>query len=89
MSENWRAQQREHLFFTWTAQRGVQGLEIVDAEGARFLSPDGVWRWDLESQVYNVNAGHKNEHIVERMKAQLDALPACGPHALVPWHARD
>lgn len=88
---NWQATQRERLFFTWSTQAGAegppQGFEIVDAKGAKFLSPDGVWRWDLESQVYNVNAGHKHPHIIERMKAQLDAVPACAPHALLPVRA--
>lgn len=84
---DWQAQQREHLFFTWAAQRGVDGMEICDAKGARFQIADGRWMWDLESQVYNVNAGHKHPHISDRMKSQIDSLPACAPHAVLPIRA--
>ena len=32
--QDWQARQREHLFFTWSAQRGKSGMQITDAEGA-------------------------------------------------------
>ena len=85
--QDWRATQREHLFFTWSVQRGTDGMEIQDAKGARFMDGEGRWVWDLESQVYNVNAGHKHPHIIERMKAQIELLPACAPKALLPIRA--
>lgn len=84
---DWQETQRQHLFFTWSAQGPTQGFEVADADGARFKAGDGRWRWDLESQVYNVNVGHKHPHVVERMKAQLDSIPACAPHALLPIRA--
>ena len=46
--------QRDHLFFTWTAQRGARPLTITAAEGARFCTAEHGWLWDLESQTYNV-----------------------------------
>ncbi|NVB37637.1 aminotransferase class III-fold pyridoxal phosphate-dependent enzyme [Pseudenhygromyxa sp. WMMC2535] len=79
--------QRAHLFFTWSAQRGAKGLEITDAAGARFEVAGKGWVWDLESQVYNVNAGHKHPHIQQRMIAQIQALPACAPAAVLPIRA--
>jgi taurine--2-oxoglutarate transaminase len=84
---DWQAQQREHLFFTWSVQSSAAGMDIRDASGARFQLADGRWIWDFESQVYNVNAGHKHPHISQRMKDQIDALPACAPHALLPIRA--
>lgn len=79
--------QGAHLFFTWTAQQDHRPLTIDRAEGARFHTPEHGWLWDLESQVYNVNAGHGQRHIEERMIAQIRALPAAGPNMLLPIRA--
>ena len=65
--------QRDHLFFTWSVQSQVGPLEIVDAAGPRFATRDHGWLWDLESQVYNVSAGHRHPHIQRRMIAQIEA----------------
>jgi len=83
----WQATQRERLFFTWTRQRGAEGLEITDARGARFQMADGRWIWDLESQVYNVTVGHKDPRVQQRMIRQIEVLPACAPHAVLPVRA--
>ncbi len=79
--------QRERLFFTWSVQAEVTPLEILDAEGARFKTAAHGWLWDLESQVYNVNAGHRVRHIQERMIAQIQSLPAAAPNATLPIRA--
>lgn len=78
--------QGRHLFFTWTAQQaaGLGRLEIVDAKGAKFRLADGRWMWDLESQVYNVTVGHKDPRVQRRMIEQIETLPACAPHAILP-----
>ena len=86
--QDWRAFQREHLFFTWSEQANASGLEITDAQGARFKVAGKGWVWDLESQVYNVNIGHRHTHVQARMVAQIQELPACAPHAVIPIRAR-
>ena len=83
-----RDRQARHLFFTWSVQGSTEGLEIVDARGARFQLADGRWIYDLESQVYNVNAGHHHPHIKSRMMEQLRSLPACAPNALLEVRVR-
>lgn len=80
---NWQQRQREHLFFTWSAQHNVQGFEIVDAAGPRFKVAGSGWMWDLESQIYNVAVGHRHPHIQARMIEQIKSLPAAHPHALL------
>jgi taurine--2-oxoglutarate transaminase len=80
--------QRRHLFFTWSAQQRAHGLEVVDAERARFEVGGKGWVWDLESQVYNVNVGHKHARVQERMIEQIRTLPACAPNAVLPIRAR-
>lgn len=79
--------QRDHLFFTWTAQRGARPLTLTAAEGARFCTAEHGWLWDLESQTYNVNAGHGCAAIQERMIAQIRELPAAAPNMLLPVRA--
>ncbi|MFV8753472.1 aspartate aminotransferase family protein [Nannocystaceae bacterium ST9] len=79
--------QREHVFFTWSAQQRMQGLEIVGAERARFEVAGKGWVWDLESQVYNVAVGHRHPHVQRRMIEQIEALPAAAPNALLPIKA--
>lgn len=79
--------QGEHLFYTWTAQRQAHPLTIDAAEGARFRTRERGWLWDLESQTYNVNAGHGCGHIQERMIAQIRACPAAGPNMQLPIRA--
>ncbi len=79
--------QRDHLFFTWSVQSKVGPLEIIDAAGARFKTAAHGWLWDLESQVYNVSAGHRRQHIQERMIEQIRTLPAAAPNAALPIRA--
>jgi taurine--2-oxoglutarate transaminase len=80
--------QREHLLFTWSAQRRARTLEIIDAERARFEVAGKGWVWDLESQVYNVNVGHRHPHVQARMVAQIESLPAAAPNAVLPIRAQ-
>jgi taurine--2-oxoglutarate transaminase len=80
--------QRAHLMFTWSAQQRARALEIVDAERARFEVAGKGWVWDLESQVYNVNVGHRHPHVQARMIEQIQQLPACAPNAVLPIRAQ-
>jgi taurine--2-oxoglutarate transaminase len=79
--------QREHVFFTWSAQQRTRGLEIVDAQRARFEVAGKGWVWDLESQVYNVAVGHRHPHVQRRMIEQIERLPAAAPNAVLPIKA--
>ena len=79
--------QRAHLLFTWSAQQRARTLEITDARGARFEVAGKGWVWDLESQVYNVNVGHRHPHVQARMVEQITTLPAAAPNAVLPIRA--
>ncbi|HEY6967979.1 MAG TPA: aspartate aminotransferase family protein [Candidatus Angelobacter sp.] len=84
LEKDWYTAQRDRIFFTWSAQQNVRGFEIVDAEGPRFKVAGQGWMWDLQSQTYNVCAGHRHPQIVARMIEQIQTLPAAHPHALLP-----
>lgn len=64
----------EPFFFTWSAQKGAQGLSLTGGQGAHFTTADGA-RWlDLGSLVFQANLGHGRTDIVEAIKAQADKL---------------
>lgn len=80
--------QRAHVMFTWSAQQRARSLEIIGAERARFEVAGKGFVWDLESQVYNVNVGHRHPHVQARMIEQINELPACAPNAVLPIRAQ-
>lgn len=72
------------FFFTWSAQRGAKGTEMVGGEGAWFHTSDGG-RWlDLGALSYQVNAGHGNQRIVDAIKRQADRLCLSSPSTVFP-----
>ncbi|HEY0136735.1 MAG TPA: aminotransferase class III-fold pyridoxal phosphate-dependent enzyme [Nannocystis sp.] len=81
------AAQRSHLLATWSVQGAVETLTIDQARGARFHTIEHGWLWDLESQVYNVNIGHGNLHVQERMINQIREMPTAAPNAVLPIRA--
>ncbi len=83
-SQDLATDQRARVLVTWSTQKHVAPLEIIEARGARFRTRRHGWLWDLESQVYNVNAGHGHDHIRRRMHDQIDAVPAANPNAVLP-----
>ena len=76
--------QRERVLVTWSLQTNVPPFELLEATQAKFRTREHGWLWDLESQVYNVNAGHGHPHIRARMHAQIDAVAAANPNAVLP-----
>jgi len=85
--DDWRASQRERLFFTWSVQSRVRAFTITGGEGARFDTAEHGALWDFESQIYNLVAGHRHPRILGRMAAQLQSIPSAHPHALLPIRA--
>ena len=62
------------FFFTWRAQKDAVPMEIIGGEGAHFDTPQGRWL-DLGSLIYQMNAGHGRQDIVEAVSV---ALPRAG-----------
>jgi len=72
------------FFFTWTAQRAAKPLEITGGKGAWFTTADGGKWLDLGALSYQVNAGHGEQRIVDRIKRQADELCISAPNAIFP-----
>ena len=58
-------------------------MEIIGGEGVHFDTPQGRWL-DLGSLIYQMNAGHGRQDIVEAVKAQADRLCISLPGAVYP-----
>src|SRR5690606_14993602 len=82
------ARQRDHVLYTWSAQRHARGLEISGGRGARFVLADGREVLDFESQTYNVNVGHGETRVTDAIAAQARQLAAAAPRAVFEAKAR-
>lgn len=72
------------FFFTWQAQAEARPLEITGGKGVWFDTADGA-RWlDMAALVYQVNAGHGVERIVEAVRRQASTLCVASPNAVFP-----
>lgn len=76
---------QEHpFFFTWSAQRNAQPMEITGGEGAWFDTVEGG-RWlDFGSLSYQANLGHGQTRIADAIKRQCDRLLLTVPSGLYP-----
>lgn len=84
-SDCYNAVVSEHpFFFTWSAQRDAQPLEITGGDGAHFTLADGS-RWlDLGSLSYQASLGHGNRRLIEAVKAQAERLLLTTPSGVYP-----
>lgn len=74
--------QRKHVLFTWSAQDSARPVHIERGDGAVFHDQDGNTWLDFESQVFNANAGHGQQHIVEAIQRQAATLAVAHPAAV-------
>ncbi len=78
------ANDRAHVFHSWSAQGALHPLVVTRAQGSYFWSEDGTRYLDMSSQLMNVNIGHQHPKLVAAIKEQADRL--C---TIAPFHAND
>ncbi|MCU1356671.1 MAG: putative aminotransferase [Acidimicrobiales bacterium] len=78
------ANDRAHVFHSWSAQRSLDPLVIAGGEGAWIWDEAGTRYLDLSSQLMNVNIGHQHPKLVAALKDQADQLTT-----LAPFHATE
>ena len=62
------------FFYTWSAQKGARGREVVGGEGAWFRTADGG-RWlDLGSLSYHAHLGHAHPRMIAAIERQAREL---------------
>jgi len=78
------ANDRGHVFHSWSAQATISPMAIAAAQGSYVYDYDGNEYLDLSSQLVNTNIGHQHPKVIEAIKAQADRL--C---TIAPQHAND
>lgn len=73
------ADDRAHVFHSWSAQDLVNPLPVAGAEGSWFWDYAGNRYLDFSSQLVNVNLGHQHPKIVAAIKEQADRLCTIAP----------
>lgn len=65
---------REHVIYSWRAQKGFKPIIMDRAEGIYQWDVDGKQYIDFAAGLLCVNIGHSNKHVIGAMKAQMDKL---------------
>ena len=73
------ADDRAHVFHSWSAQTMLDPVVVAGAEGSRFWDEHGTAWLDFSSQLVNVNIGHQHPKLVAAIKEQADLLCTVAP----------
>jgi taurine--2-oxoglutarate transaminase len=74
-----RADDRAHVFHSWSAQGLIDPLPIASAEGSYFTDYQGNRYLDFASQLVNVNIGYQHPKLVAAIQEQAARLCTIQP----------
>ncbi|MDI6022704.1 aspartate aminotransferase family protein [Leucobacter sp. UT-8R-CII-1-4] len=74
-----RANDRQYVFHSWSAQGAINPLPIAKGEGVRFWDYDGNEYLDFSSQLVNLNLGHQHPRMVQAIQDQAARLATIQP----------
>jgi len=74
-----RADDRAHVFHSWSAQELIDPLPIARARGSYFWDDNGRRYLDLSSQLVNLNIGHQHPRLIAAIQEQAGKLCTAGP----------
>src|SRR5436190_8758177 len=73
------ANDRAHVFHSWSAQGALDPLVVAGAEGSWFWDENGNRYLDFSSQLVNVNIGHQHPKLVAAIQEQAGKLATIAP----------
>jgi taurine--2-oxoglutarate transaminase len=73
------ADDRAHVFHSWSAQALINPVPIAGAEGSSFWDYDGKRYLDFSSQLVNVNIGYQHPRLVAAIQEQAARLTTIAP----------
>src|SRR3954447_1582398 len=73
------ADQRDHVFHSWSAQSLVHPVEIAGGAGAWFWDAAGTRYLDFASQLVNLTLGHQHPRVVAAIQEQAATLCTVAP----------
>ncbi|NUU07344.1 aspartate aminotransferase family protein [Leifsonia sp. C5G2] len=74
-----RADDRGHVFHSWSAQAKIDPLPVAAGEGSTFWDYDGNAYLDFSSQLVNLNLGHQHPDLVAAIQQQAGRLATVQP----------
>jgi taurine--2-oxoglutarate transaminase len=74
-----RADDRSHVFHSWSAQAQIDPLPIASASGSYFSDYSGQRYLDFSSQLVNVNIGYQHPKLVAAIQEQAANLCTIAP----------
>jgi taurine---2-oxoglutarate transaminase len=74
-----RADDRAHVFHSWSAQGLIDPLPIASAQGSYFTDYEGRRYLDFSSQLVNVNIGYQHPRMVAAIQEQAARLTTISP----------
>jgi taurine--2-oxoglutarate transaminase len=74
-----RADDRAHVFHSWSAQGTIDPLPVAGAEGSYFWDYSGKRYLDFSSQLVNMNIGHQHPRLVAAIQEQAQVLCTIAP----------
>ena len=78
------AQDRAHVFHSWSAQAQIAPIPVAGAEGSYFWDYDGKKYLDFSCQLVFTNIGHQHPKVVKAIQEQAAVLATIAPqHANV------
>ena len=77
--ENAYANDRKHVFHSWSVQGALKPPVITRAEGSHIWTEDGTKYLDFASQLVNVNIGHQHPKLVAAIQEQAGRLCTIAP----------
>lgn len=74
-----RADDRAHVFHSWSAQALIDPLPVAAGEGSTFWDYEGNGYLDFSSQLVNLNLGHQHPDLVAAIQEQAGRLATIQP----------
>jgi len=74
-----RADDRGHVFHSWSAQKAIDPVPVAGGVGSRFFDYAGHSYLDFGSQLVNLNLGHSHPDLIAAIRAQADRLSTIQP----------
>jgi taurine--2-oxoglutarate transaminase len=74
-----RADDRAHVFHSWSAQAQIDPMPVAGALGSYFWDYSGKRYLDFSSQLVNVNIGHQHPRLVAAIQEQAGTLCTVAP----------
>jgi taurine---2-oxoglutarate transaminase len=74
-----RADDRAHVFHSWSAQAHIDPMPIASASGSHFTDYSGKRYLDFSSQLVNVNIGYQHPRLVAAIQEQAAKLCTISP----------